>query len=95
MKKRKAIITLAMALTVSQATCILAANSPGTGPVIVGGGSDGSSHDIGEKVDQIKGGASAGSTVTSSGTGKQCSGNSGGTDRRGNMRWRPTAEVRQ
>lgn len=50
MKKRKAIITLAMALTVSQATCILAANSPGTGPVIVGGGSDGSSHDIGEKV---------------------------------------------
>ena len=37
MKKRKAIITLAMALTASQATCILAANSPGTGPVIVGG----------------------------------------------------------
>ena len=49
MKKRKAIITLAMALTVSQATCILAANSPGTGPVIVGGGSDGSSYDIGER----------------------------------------------
>lgn len=67
MKKRKAIITLAMALTVSQATCILAANSPGTGPVIVGGGSDGSSYDIGEKVDQIKGGTSSGSTVTSSG----------------------------
>ena len=74
MKKRKAIITLAMALTVSQATCILAANSPGTGPVIVGGGSDGSSHDIGEKVDQIKGGASAGSTVTSSGQGNNAVG---------------------
>ena len=74
MKKRKAIITLAMALTVSQATCILAANSPGTGPVIVGGGSDGSSHDIGEKVDQIKGGTSAGSTVTSSGQGNNAVG---------------------
>ena len=74
MKKRKAIITLAMALTASQATCILAANSPGTGPVIVGGGSDGSSYDIGEKVDQIKGGTSAGSTVTSSGQGNNAVG---------------------
>ena len=47
---------------------------PGTGPVIVGGGSDGSSHDIGEKVDQIKGGTSAGSTVTSSGQGNNAVG---------------------
>jgi len=68
MKKRTAIITLAMVLTVSQATCIFAARSPGTGPVIVGGGSDGSSYDIGEKVDRIKR-AYSGATVTSSGQG--------------------------
>ena len=69
MKKRMTIIALAAVLTASQAVGVLAANSPGTGPVIVDSGSDGSSYDIGEKVDRVKGSTSVGTSPTGSGQG--------------------------
>ena len=47
MRKRITTIALVAALAASQSVCTFAANSPGTGPVISGGGSDGSSYDAG------------------------------------------------
>ena len=49
MRKRITTIALVAALAASQSVCTFAANSPGTGPVISDGGSDGSSYDAGTR----------------------------------------------
>ena len=64
MRKRITTIALVAALAASQSVCTFAANSPGTGPVISDGGSDGSSYDAGTRTNTT---AKTGTTTNSRG----------------------------